>query len=1417
MNLLESRNRINTLMSIFVTQMRGATAMGQTDTNKVSETVLIPLFVEVYGYKNLRNLNTTERVNYPAIDLGDSVARVAIQITSTTNLNKVKDTLRKFGDSELYQEFDKLIIYMLTEKQQTYSKNACKAIVQGRFDFEPDRDILDYRDVLKEIIGFQIDKTRRIQDILEDNFGEVKTLLDTFSFSHFPKELVDQSINKEVDLLRKSRFFMEFDGIGYALTLARKLSKGDLYGGTDSVKSWALAWCARILSSRDKLDKAERYLKLAKSLGGDTKIADAFICSQKGDKNTALQVLAGVDSPNSRSAAFIIVGSQDGPQEAINWLKNTHSNVSDLDPDGKFILLKYQFELGQWEATRETINALSESDLEETPALHYMMAMSYLLSTVPAERRDVVLNHVPFDAATFPLASNAAAFDARRTAYSHFINAAEAVQKLNCPNVAVIPDGYALWLELRNPESYDKGRKRLEDKLGDLKSALHFVPLGLQFGIRLDLAVVEQEVERHIALYGGITRDAAVARFALARAQKTPEDVANYVDRHYNTLSKYLDTKAMRFLQIEMLSQSGRPESAKECLELLLDEGLSEAEESRLQTLIDKAEGKDTVEARKALFHQTDSLTDLIALVNELERRKKWDALCKYGETLFERTRSVQGAEGLANALHNANKPNRVIELLEANADILEQSTNLQVFYCWSLYYEGKLLSARSELAKMSADPENVIYRVLQVSIGIALGDWNSLSAYVADEYQAKENRSSHDLINAAQLALYLGSPYAKQLILAAVTKANDDASILAAAYFLASKAGWESDVEVAEWLHRAAELSGDDGPILKVTLNDVLDLKPEWDRQESETWQLLNRGEVPMFLAAKSLNKSLISLMLFPAWANLSESDPRRRNGIPAYSGKRQIAPFDAGGTVGIDATALLTLSFLNLLDKAIGAFDTVYVPHSTLAWLFEEKQKASFHQPSRIRDAHQVRHLLITNVLEEFTPSTPADGSLSAQVGYDLAQLIAEAENLTDDDIQRFVVRSSPIYKVTSLLEEEADLAGHASALSSCQSVVDKLHQKGQITANEVQNAHAYLQLREKPWPHQPEITNGAILYLDDLAVIYFLHLGILEKLHDAGFKLIASPSMKLEGNALIDYERISGKVNEAIERIRSVVSLHIESGKIKVGRRRILDELQDQPISEHPTVGVLALAEDCDAIIADDRFLNQHPHIKHNGAQAPLFSTLDLLDALASAGSITPDNRLGYRAKLRRAGYFFVPISEDELLYHLNTDIVADDKVNETAELKAIRENILRVRMSDWLQLPKEDVWLETTLRVFVSVLRSLWTVDADIPSVTVLSNWILDQLDIRGWAHSFGVEIGDNIVKTGRGGIIFMLLTSLSDAPQHIRDEYWSWVEDKVLAPIKEQYPDLYTWIVELKWRQISELVDMDLTEGEQYDE
>ena len=54
--------------------------------------------------------------------------------------------------------------------------------------------------------------------------------------------------------------------------------------------------------------------------------------------------------------------------------------------------------------------------------------------------------------------------------------------------------------------------------------------------------------------------------------------------------------------------------------------------------------------------------------------------------------------------------------------------------YAWGLYNEGALLEARAALAELSDDAGSTNYRALQVNLGIATGDWASLSAYLANE-----------------------------------------------------------------------------------------------------------------------------------------------------------------------------------------------------------------------------------------------------------------------------------------------------------------------------------------------------------------------------------------------------------------------------------------------------------------------------------------------------------------------------------------------------------------------------------------------------------------------------------------------------------------------------------------------------------
>ncbi len=171
MNLKKTQDRINELMSRFVAQIKGATAMNRTDINRISEDVLIRLFSEIYGHTELKNLNV-EDTNTPAIDLGDKETRTAYQITSTPSSQKVKRTLEKFVAHKLYEDYDHLVIYILTEKQSRYQGRGFDEIIQGKFCFDKKNDIRDYRDLLREISGFPLDKVHRIESILEQHFGE---------------------------------------------------------------------------------------------------------------------------------------------------------------------------------------------------------------------------------------------------------------------------------------------------------------------------------------------------------------------------------------------------------------------------------------------------------------------------------------------------------------------------------------------------------------------------------------------------------------------------------------------------------------------------------------------------------------------------------------------------------------------------------------------------------------------------------------------------------------------------------------------------------------------------------------------------------------------------------------------------------------------------------------------------------------------------------------------------------------------------------------------------------------------------------------------------------------------------------------------------------------------------------------------
>lgn len=307
------------------------------------------------------------------------------------------------------------------------------------------------------------------------------------------------------------------------------------------------------------------------------------------------------------------------------------------------------------------------------------------------------------------------------------------------------------------------------------------------------------------------------------------------------------------------------------------------------------------------------------------------------------------------------------------------------------------------------------------------------------------------------------------------------------------------ADTRVGEWFTKAVELSGDEGPIQSGSLEEIVAQAPDWDRQVNDTWEKLRRGEIPIAVAGQLLRRTALDLQLSLMVSNRAEIDVRRRSAVPAYSGVRNNGP-RSGATVALDSTALINLASVGVLDKVIEKW-AVSIPHSTLANLFEERQKLAFHQPSRIKSAHTLSRAVADGKLRRFAATAVPDPALGDLVGRSLAAMLATAASSDADQTKHLVVRVGPIHRVGSLRSEEVDVSAFASVLCSCSAVVDRLSDCGLLTADEEAPARKYLSQNEQPWANEPVVSDGAHLYLDDLSIAYLRAAAVFDKLPSAG----------------------------------------------------------------------------------------------------------------------------------------------------------------------------------------------------------------------------------------------------------------------------------------------------------------------------
>jgi len=177
MNRQETLFRISQLLSRFTEQVKILNSNGEFSINIHAENILIKILNTIYAC-NLKNVNYEENKIYPSIDLRDYDKRIAIQVTSTSSLDKIKHTLACFISNELYKDFDTLYICIITEKQKKYKQSYIDEIIEGKIKFTTEY-IIDKTDLYK-ILNAQNDDQNIINvcKLLETQFADNKNEFD---------------------------------------------------------------------------------------------------------------------------------------------------------------------------------------------------------------------------------------------------------------------------------------------------------------------------------------------------------------------------------------------------------------------------------------------------------------------------------------------------------------------------------------------------------------------------------------------------------------------------------------------------------------------------------------------------------------------------------------------------------------------------------------------------------------------------------------------------------------------------------------------------------------------------------------------------------------------------------------------------------------------------------------------------------------------------------------------------------------------------------------------------------------------------------------------------------------------------------------------------------------------------------------
>ncbi|WP_173982140.1 hypothetical protein [Magnetospirillum sp. SS-4] len=1232
-----------------------------------------------------------------------------------------------------------------------------------------------------------------------------------------PNPIIDGAIRQELRKICRRRTVPGIDVRPEICALLERIENGELTSASRPIIGEVLLWAARLhaadaasgTAAADYLAKAEAIIPGS----SDAAIAKAWLLFHAESPDEALRFLRSQNTSHARSVMLLFLCRSNGDSDALEWF-DAHGSVENdfFSPAGWKNLAILRHNARQWDGAVEVLEKLADIDMAAEPDILYVLGTFHAGFLLPEPIRQRVLT---FTSITPGLQVNEGeqAELHRAAAITRFRQARDLLLEIDAQDRVKGCDYWLLWLGLSAPSTRAETATRLRQQIAAGPDGLFFVDLAITYGVDFD----HEAVERHFRvreLDGGLTPQEHVARLGLLRFRSTPQRLLDYLDSAADQLKDFITPAHLALMRVEALIADRRLDAA----ERILDEDpvlKDDPEVSGARLAIADLRGQDVLGDAIRLYDQGrdhdesgSRLSDLKNIVTVLLREKRWSQMLPYAQELFGHERTARNLGLATDCSSSVHGHQATLDILEAHPDLVHTNSDigrhLMEKKADCLFRLGRFREARDindQLLTVSPDDPRYIHHDL--NIALRSGAWEHFAAVLDRQLEKRESLDLTVLMHLAQMISNIVPDRAMDLLKVAAKREPGNPQLQLNCYMLASTIG--RDHEAGLWLQRGVELSKDgQGPVRSVSLRELVDMAPAHARERDEKHRRLFSGEIALHMASMDFRVPMSRFFIVIPRANERERDARKRLPIAIRAGNRPPIAMGGVGTIALDVSTLLLLHELDLFDAVVAAVGHVKVSPRLMDFLAREMRELPYHQPSLVDEARTLRsHVSAERIAVLKTEAV--DTRLIAEFGDEMARLVAAAKSQGGR-----VVAPAEMHKIGSLMEEFADWGDAAPLVLSTPQLAEGIRHLGYIDQGSCDTACQFLMTQDRGIPPGPQMRSEQPLFIDNLALKHLTGAGLLDKLAQCGIPLFIDRSTDQEARDLIAADEEGRSAVEVLQALRRRVAECYRQGTLSFLPEAAVVEDDKGPEKDDRMLLLYDLFNDVetvDAIALDDRWLGRHSNAADKaGRTVPLFGITDLLGLCG----ISDEQRLQATRRLWRRGFAFLPLHESNLLTDL-TNCYWDDgaaMLRESAELRAVRETLCRIRSLKMLRIGDDHAWLDHLAQTAVMTIVNIWSDEAIVePRARALSDWLID--NVTPWPVGWQDSLAEGHwidVDLGMAQRLFQLLILRPpDASEMRQAAYGKWADERLVQPFRATSPGVIDLVAQSLAQQFAGMI------------